>query len=100
MRSYLTLALTVLGHAALSLGLLSVAAAGAMARIDTGVDPSLGERVLGAATTVLWLPLAWPVAERIDLADGWIVLLVLLNSLVWAAALLFVVRAVRRRRRA
>ena len=99
-RLALAIALVTLAHAALSLGLLWAAALAALSRIDNGTAPSLGERMLGLVTRVLWYPVAGPImsASWVQPSGGWAYLLLLLNSLFWGALIVLAVRAYRARR--
>jgi hypothetical protein len=97
--------LVAVGHFVLSIAALATSFASGMARFDTGAAPDAGERVLGAAVTILLFPLGRPVSAWFPLPAAyrgapWEHFVFAANSLLWGAAIYALWRTVRRPSRA
>lgn len=98
MRSVIIVGGVTLGHAALSFVLLIASFGAGMGRFDTGETATAGQRILDRVAEILLWPLFAPLAQwggptvnaLLPGVLGYIPLL--LNSLLWALAIVFVWR--------
>ncbi len=103
MKRFLPVLLITLCHASVTFLLFLQAFGMGMARFDTGAPSTLLERVISAAATVLMYPLITPILQwRL----GWLNSLFpglfgyipfVLNSLIWALVLTYLLRRIKGR---
>jgi hypothetical protein len=95
-----------LGHAVLSFVLFMASVGATMGRLDTGEAATAGERIFGTVAEILLWPLFAPLADwggrSVDAIFPGVLgyLPLLLNSLLWALAIVIAWRWLRRRRAA
>lgn len=102
MRHKVFVALVAVAHAALSIELFVLAFGSGMERFDSSASPSTGERLLEGLVTILHAPLvtlALPQSPAGWFPGLWGYIPFLLNSLLWAAVLVWTARLYQSRRR-
>jgi len=101
-RTVLAVVLVACVHFVLSIAMMATSFGSTMARFDTGAAPTVGERVLSWAVSILLFPLVWrgrvwfalPAEYR---GAPWEHLLFVANSLLWGAVIYALWRLSRRR---
>lgn len=99
MRGLLTVSALAITHAALTMVALFAAFGAASARLDSGAAPGAGQRILDGALQLLSFPIVWIASEHAPAgwsAGYWGYVPIALNSLLWAAVLVYAARRIRR----